>query len=70
MLKDLSYPVKLKDIPEIENRLNISINVYVCKKTIQFFILHHTKTKDHVNLLYMKEENKTRYCWIKDELTT
>lgn len=73
----IDFPVKITDIPALEIRLNISVNVYGVelmfrnkKKTFQIVgPLHHTKLKraQHVNLLLISNDSGTfHYCFIKN----
>ena len=70
-LKNISFPVELTSIEKFEKKSSISINVYsyeIIKGRLNVYILYHTKNKQqrHVNLLLIKNENQTHYCWIKD----
>src|SRR5258705_4207726 len=68
-LEGISFPVKITDIEKFENRVDLSINLYAYDEKYLIYPLHLTKKKDtvpHINLLYVKDEKKSHYCWIKD----
>ncbi|XP_065211441.1 uncharacterized protein LOC135839374 [Planococcus citri] len=78
-LKDIEFPIKIKDIEKFENKVNelklveggLSINVYHHDDRCKIYPLHITKEEKtkHVDLLYLCEESNdrnTHYCWIKD----
>ncbi|XP_065204586.1 uncharacterized protein LOC135834592 [Planococcus citri] len=78
-LKDIEFPMKIKDIEKFENKVNelklveggLSINVYHHDDRYKIYPLHITKEEKtkHVDLLYLCEESNdrnTHYCWIKD----
>ncbi|KAI8744649.1 hypothetical protein BgiMline_008451 [Biomphalaria glabrata] len=73
---DLEFPIKLQDIPRFEQQNDISVNVfsYIKAKTAfgrQFYEtspvhLSQLNNKRPIDLLYVYEEKKFHYCWIKD----
>jgi len=54
VMKDINYPVAVKDIGRFENQNNISVNVYGLDA-------HH-----HVDLLYLSKDEGGHYVLIKD----
>ena len=65
-LNDIEYPVNPVDIPLIEQRLNISINLYsyfddIGRARHPMYISRH-KSVCEIDLLYFNEH----YAWIKD----
>ena len=67
-LKNVPFPVKLTNIEKFEKRSKISVSVYSYDENFSVYVLYHTKERQskHVNLLLLKNENQTHYCWIKD----
>ncbi|XP_044748775.1 uncharacterized protein LOC123309638 [Coccinella septempunctata] len=77
-LKGIQFPMTMKQIPNFEKQNNISINVYILKKTGENFItlptrLTKNKMEKHVNLLWIQDQytdNDTpvrlHYVWIKN----
>ena len=67
-MSGIEYPVSLSQIKKIEKQNQISINVYGYEKGA-VFPLYITKLDgvvvQEIDLLYLKEENQTHYCWIK-----
>ena len=65
-LNDIEYPVNLVDMPILEERLNISINLYsyfddIGKARYPMYISRH-KSVCEIDLLYFNEH----YAWIKN----
>ena len=65
-LNDIEYPVSPIDIPQIEQRLNISINLFsyfddIGKARHPMYISRHN-SPIHIDLLYFNNH----YAWIKD----
>lgn len=65
--RNITFPVKMKDILVFEKQNEISVNVFGYEKE-EIFPLHITKTKykRHVNLLMISNSKNSHYCWIKD----
>ncbi|KAJ8983456.1 hypothetical protein NQ317_013331 [Molorchus minor] len=78
---EVTFPMKIKDIPNFEQKNNVSINVYGLElvfkngKNMYEIIgpLHYGKVKQnhHINLLLFSDENKNgelcnHYCYIKN----
>jgi hypothetical protein len=66
-LDEIKTPVSMRDIPDIEKKYNISINVYG-HNSEDFSVIRTTKQKfnKHVDLLYTEREGKQHYVLIKD----
>ena len=64
----INFPVKLKDIPKIENMNDIRFNVFgVCGKQSIYPVHISNKICDKTcNLLLIENDNKNHYVWIKD----
>ena len=64
---EISFPVKMEDIPKFEKQNDISINVFGYEKG-DVFPIHITKNRYEklVNLLVISDDKKSHYCWIKD----
>ena len=65
----IDFPVKIKDIPKIENQNDdIRFNVYGVTKDQTIFPLYNSnKTYDKTcNLLLIESGNENPYVWIKD----
>lgn len=72
-LKGIEFPVSLDDIKKFEKRSGISINVYSYtfnsnKKKYNVYPLLVTDDEKirHVDLLYIKTEKQSHYCYIKN----
>jgi hypothetical protein len=67
-LKDISFQVELKDISKFENRTRLSINVYAYDDDYKIYPLRHTNknTENHIDLLFVKDNENSHYWWIKD----
>jgi hypothetical protein len=68
-LKDIPFPVKTTDVTKFVKRTkDISINIYYLDDNMIILPLEITKIEksNHIDLLYLKEKNKSHYCWIKD----
>ena len=65
-LNDIEYPVNPIDIPQIEQKLNISINLFSyfddIGKARHPMYISRLNSPIHIDLLYFKEH----YAWIKD----
>jgi len=67
VMKDIEYPVAVKDINRFENLNNISVNVYGLDQKV--FPMRITKKHDarhHVDLLYLAKDEGGHYVLIKD----
>lgn len=72
-MNQISYPVKISDIPKFERANDISVSVlsYELEKNrkLQLFPLYLSKLRNarhHVNLLYITDEISSHYCLIRD----
>lgn len=67
-LQDIKYPVSLQDVIVFEKKSGISINVYSYDEKFVVYPLYVTKKENerHVDLLYIKDETNSHYCWIKN----
>jgi len=65
--KDISFSVKMDDIPKFEKQNDVSINIFGYEKN-EIFPVHITnhRFKRHINLLMISDNRKNHYCWIKD----
>jgi len=65
--KDISFPVKMDDIPKFEKQNKLSVNVFRYEKN-EVFPIHVTRNRyeRHVNLLMISDHKKSHFCWIKD----
>lgn len=72
-IEGIDFPIKIVDIPLFERKNpNISINVFGLEKGAKgnYFVsgpLHITneRKQNHLNLLYLENEDKYHFCWIK-----
>ena len=58
----LTFPVQIQDIPKFELKINLSVHVYGWDKTNGVHLLQKSKlitSKQHINLLFMQQFNKT-----------
>ena len=64
----INFPVKIKDIPKIENMNDIRFNVFDVDDKQSIYILSISmKICDRTcNLLLIENDNKNHYVWIKD----
>jgi hypothetical protein len=66
-LKGIEFPVKITDAPKFAKRVNMSINIY---NYFGGYIAPLEVTKEEkeklIDLLYLKDDNKEHYSWIKD----
>ena len=66
-LKDIDFPVTIKQIPLIEKRNNININVFgYGEKRIFPIYVSDAEYTDHMELLYIESGEKQHYVYIKD----
>ena len=65
-LNDIEYPVNPVDIPQLEERLNISINIFSyfddIGKALHPMYISRQNYPIHIGMLYFKQH----YAWIKD----
>lgn len=70
VLDNINFPMPLKDISLFEKLNNISVNVYgideECKQIVGPLYYTSSKKEHHVNLLFLEDDGKTHYCWIKN----
>ena len=62
----ITFPVTFKQIPKIEKQNNININLFGYNKTIYPIYISKAKNTDDMDLLYIEEEEKQHYVYIKD----
>ena len=64
----VSFPVKLKDIPKIEelNDLSISVFQWCAKDDCVLPLKHGSGTGNQIDLLYIEDENTAHYLLIKN----
>jgi len=64
----VSFPTPVGDIPKIEKNNNLSINIFGYDAVDKIYPLYRSKTfaEQPVNLLLIKDENKSHYCLIKN----
>ncbi len=73
-LKGLKFPINVRNIATFVkgvNKLKLveggpSINVYNSENGILLFDVTNDEKKKHIDLLYLKEDEKSHYSWIKD----
>ncbi|XP_046666612.1 uncharacterized protein LOC124358355 [Homalodisca vitripennis] len=67
-LDGITFPVSLDNVKLFEKRSGISVNVYSYDKKLVVYPLYITReAKDtHVDLLYIRDQNNSHYCLIKD----
>ena len=65
-MKGIMFPVALSDITKFEQLNAISVNVYGYQGDVYPLRITKDKQNKHVNLLYIKNESHSHYCWIKD----
>jgi hypothetical protein len=65
--KDISFPVKMDNIPKFEKQNDMSINIFGYEKN-SIFPVQITKYRfeRHVNLPMISDNRKNHYCWITD----
>ena len=67
-MKDIEYPVSLTKMEKFEKQNKISINVFGFESG-ETFPLYLSKLENgyiEVDLLYLSNEDKSHYCWIKN----
>ena len=64
----INFPVKLKDIPKIENMNDIRFNVFGVDDKQSIYPLYNSKKKCDTtcNPLLIENGNENHYVWIKD----
>nr|DAC81291.1 TPA_asm: PolB [Ladona dragonfly adintovirus] len=64
----IMYPVSITEISKFEKRNNISINVFGLDEDDMVYPIKIVdyELEDHRDLLYLKNESTSHYCWIKD----
>jgi methyl coenzyme M reductase subunit C-like uncharacterized protein (methanogenesis marker protein 7) len=65
-ISDLTFPVRICDIPKFERRNNISVNVFGYEKNL--YPLHLTKERGlkHVDLLLIQKGQNHHCCSLKN----
>ena len=68
MIRDIKFPVKIKDIHKIEKKYSISISVirYENKEKHAIYVSKKRCEEKHLKLLLMGEGEKKHYVFIKD----
>lgn len=66
-MKGISFPVQTKQIPKFELQNNVSVNVigFEDNEFFPIYISKHKKKKHEVDLLYLTENDKEHFCYIK-----
>lgn len=64
---DITFPVRVSDIPKFEQKNGLSINVFGYDKN-EIYPLHLTRERGlkHVDLLVHDRGDNSHYCWIKN----
>lgn len=72
---NITFPVKLRDIPEFEKQNKVSINVYGLNEYFKDGVMNYDiitmyicrqKEEKHINLLLISDDlGNSHYCWIK-----
>ena len=66
-LSGITFPLIIKQIPLIEKRNKININVFGYEeKSVYPIYVSKEKHPDHMELLYIEEGEKQHYVYIKD----
>ncbi|XP_069103879.1 uncharacterized protein [Argopecten irradians] len=64
----MTYPIPISQVSKFEKLNQISVNVFGCEGR-DIFPMHVTQmreTRHHVNLLFLREDEKSHYCLIRD----
>lgn len=68
-IRNLSFPLKLKDVAKFEKKNRFSVNVLGIKKQ-EIFIYHRTKNykgkSNHINMLLLEEGTKKHYTLVRN----
>ncbi|XP_033744078.1 uncharacterized protein LOC117329956 [Pecten maximus] len=64
----MSYPTPVSQISKFERQNQISVNVfgYEDKDIFPMYVTKMRESQHHVNLLFLREEEKSHYCLIRD----
>ena len=67
-MKNISYPVQIRDIEKFEKQNNISVNVfgYENDKVFPMYMTKIANGRKEVELLYIENDVTSHYCWIKN----
>ena len=69
-VKDLKFPMSLRDIPKFDKMNNLSINVYGLRDTnkVQILKISNNSKNDeiHIDHLYFTSKEKSHYVFIKN----
>lgn len=67
-LEGIEFPVSLDKVKLFEKRTGISINVYAYDEKLVVYplIITDEERQDHVDLLYIKNDHDSHYCYIKN----
>ena len=69
-VKDLKFPMSLRDIPKFEKMNNLSVNVYGLTDTNKVQILkisnNYKNDQTHIDLLHFTLKEKSHYAFIKN----
>ena len=63
---DITFPVKLSDIPKDEKLNHLGVNVYGYDKGLHPLYISECEDPICILLIHDEEEVKYHYCWIKD----
>ncbi|XP_069110136.1 uncharacterized protein [Argopecten irradians] len=64
----IAYPTPVSQISKFEKQNKISVNVFGCeeKDIFPMYVTKMRETRSHVNLLFLREGEKSHYCLIRD----
>ena len=63
----IEFPVSLKDIDKFEkNNPEIEVNVFGYEKSVHILRINKTDPQNAIDLLFIINEGKQHYCWIKN----
>ena len=63
---DITFPVKLSDIPKVEKLNHLGVNVYGYDEGLHPLYISECEDPICILLIHDEEEVKYHYCWIKD----
>ena len=65
--KGIDFSLSKNDYGKIEERNNISVNIFFYENGLVFHVyISKQKFDDHIGLLLINDENKSHYVYIKD----
>ena len=63
----IEFPVSLKDIDKFEkNNPEMKVNVFGYERSVHILRLNKTDPQNAIDLLFITNEEKQHYCWIKN----